>query len=79
MFEFTQAIVTQGWLWASLLTLMLLFALDRKRPWPLMRSRLEIICATSLAIGLMFAGLLLVVVGSPITDMGAIDPLAFML
>jgi hypothetical protein len=75
MLEFTQAVVTQGWLWASLLIL-LLFALGRKRFW-LLRFRLEIICATSLAIGLMFVGILLVVVGSPVTDAGAIDPLTF--
>jgi hypothetical protein len=75
MSEFIQAVVTQGWLWAASLILMLLFALDRRRP-RFMRFRLEIICAASLAVGLMFVGIFLVV-GSPTTDMVAIDPMTF--
>ena len=75
MSEFIQTVITQGWLWAASLILMLLFALDKKYYWPL-RSRLEIICATSLAVGLMFVGILLVV-GSPTADMVAIDPMIF--
>ena len=75
MSEFTKVIVTQGWLWAALLILMLLFALDNKCSWPL-RFRLKTICATSLAVGLMFVGILLLV-GSPIAATVAIDPIAF--
>ena len=75
MVEFIQAVVTQGWLWIALLILMLLFALDKKCPWPL-RSRLEVICATSSAVGLMFVGILLLV-SLPLADMVAIDPMVF--
>jgi hypothetical protein len=75
MSEFIRAVITQGWLWAAFLILMLLFTLDKKRPWPL-KSRLEIICATSLAVGLMFVGILLVV-GSPTADVAPIDPMVF--
>ena len=57
MLGFIQAIVTQGWLWAALLILMLLFALGEKRPW-LLKFRLEIICAVSLAMGLFIIGIL---------------------
>jgi hypothetical protein len=75
MVEFIQAVVTQGWLWTALLILLLLFALDKKCPWPL-RSRLEVICATSSAVGLMFVGILLLV-SLPLADMVAIDPMVF--
>jgi hypothetical protein len=44
MSEFIQAVVTQGWLWAALLTLMLLFTSDKKCFGPL-KFRLEVICA----------------------------------
>lgn len=57
MLEFVQAIVTQGWLWSALLILMLLFTLDKRRPW-LLKFRLEVICAISLALGLFIVGML---------------------
>jgi hypothetical protein len=57
MSEFIRALVTQGWLWAAFLILMLLFALGKKCPWHL-EFQLEIICATSLAVGLFIIGML---------------------
>lgn len=79
MVEFIQAVVTQGWLWTALLILLLLFALDKKCPWPL-RSRLEIICATSLAVGLFIVGMLVfAMMTSPsVAVMGATDPTVLM-
>ncbi len=79
MSEFTQAVITQGWLGAALLILMLLFILDKKCPWPL-RSRLEIICATSLAVGLFIVGMLVfAMMTSPsVAVMGATDPIVLM-
>jgi hypothetical protein len=74
MSEFTQAVVTQGWLWAALLTLMLLFAADKKCFGPL-RFRIEVICATSLAVGLMFIGIFLLMGSLPVTDTVAVDPM----
>lgn len=75
MSEFAQAVVTQGWLWAVSLMLMLLSASGNKYTWPL-KSRLEIICATALAVGLFIVGMLVfAMVTSPSTAaMAAMDP-----
>lgn len=79
MSEFIQTVVTPGWLWAALLILMLLFALDKKCPW-LLRSRLEIVCATSLAVGLFIIGMLVfAMMTSPsVAVMAAPDPIVLM-
>jgi hypothetical protein len=79
MLEFIQAIVTQGWLWAALLILMLLFALDKERPW-LPKFRLEIICAISLAVGLFIVGMFVfAMMTSPSAAMmAAADPVILM-
>ena len=79
MSEFTQAVVTQGWLWAASLILMLLFALDKKRPWSL-GSQLEIICAISLAVGLFIVGMLVftMMTSSSAAVMAATDPTVLM-
>ena len=79
MSGFIQAVVTQGWLWASLLILMLLFALDKKYPWSL-RFRLEIICATALAVGLFIVGMLVFVMATSSSSavMAVTDPVILM-
>jgi hypothetical protein len=79
MLGFIQAVVTQGWLWATLLILMLLFALDKRHPW-LLKSRLETICAISLAVGLLIVGMLVfaMVTSSSAPVMAATDPVILM-
>jgi hypothetical protein len=58
MSEFTKVIVTQGWVWAALLIIMLLLVLDQRCSLAL-RVKLEIISATSLAVGLFIVGMLM--------------------
>jgi len=76
MLGFMQAVVTRGWLWAALLILLLLFTLDKERPW-FLKFRLEIICATSLAVGLFIVGMLVfAMMTSPSAAvMAATDPI----
>jgi hypothetical protein len=79
MLEFTKVIVTQGWLWAALLILMLLLTLDKKCSWPL-RFRLKVISTTSLAVGLFIVGMLVfAMMTSPsVAVMAATDPIVVM-
>jgi hypothetical protein len=53
---FARAVVTQGWLWAALLIIMLVF-LEQDYPLDL-RAKLAVIGAISLTVGLFIVGML---------------------
>jgi hypothetical protein len=79
MSEFTKVIVTQGWVWAALLIIMLLLVLDQRCSLAL-RVKLEIISATSLAVGLFIVGMLMfAIMTSPsVAVMAAADSIVLM-
>jgi hypothetical protein len=79
MSEFTKVIVTQGWLWAAWLTIMLLLVLDQQCSLAL-RAKLEIISATSLVVGLFIVGMLMfAMMTSPsVAVMAATDSIVLM-
>lgn len=79
MSEFTKVIVTQGWVWAALLIIMLLLVLDQRCSLAL-GAKLEIISATSLAVGLFIVGMLMfAMMTSPsVAVMAATDSIVLM-